>query len=75
MAQLGEMYQVLPAFICNIDNGATSRKQVGEVVYVHPKARYAVLEFEGVYGNPREGYRMDELTADKLVIRKRGRRK
>ena len=75
MVQLGERYQVLPAFIANINNALTSRTQVGKVVYVHPKGRYAVLEFEGVYGNPREGYRMDELTPDKLVINKRGKRK
>lgn len=75
MVQLGERCQVLPAFIANINNALTNRTQVGKVVYVHPKGRYAVLEFEGVYGNPREGYRMDELTPDKLVIRKRGKRK
>lgn len=75
MAKVGERYEVLPSFIATIDNGLVSRKQIGEVVYVHPSGRYAVLKFDGVNGNPREGYMPDELTPANLVTGKRRKRK
>jgi hypothetical protein len=38
------------------------KEQIGTVVWVHPKKRYAVLEFAGVYGKPRECWKPEELT-------------
>ena len=73
MVQIGEEYRVLPAFVANIDDGKQSRKQVGKVVYVHPKGRYALLSFEGVSGKPRECFYSEQLTEKNRVQRKKGK--
>lgn len=68
MVKRGQRYRVVPAF------GGMCEKvtpQVGRVVYVHPRGRYAVLEFDGVFGRPREGFRPDDLPPEKLVAEKR----
>lgn len=67
MVEVGQKYLLLPAFICNVDNRYQSRKQVGEVVEVHPKHRWARIKFDGVSGEPTECFLFDELTPDKLV--------
>ena len=33
----------------------------GKIVWVHPLGRFAVLEFEGIHGNPRECFYPDQL--------------
>ena len=60
MVELGQKYLVRPAF-ARISVEKTN-EQIGQVVYIHPEKRYAVLEFEGVDGNPRECFPLDELT-------------
>lgn len=58
--KIGQRYWVQPAFAgAQLADG---KKQIGAVVWVHPKLRYAVLEFDGVYGRPREGFPLEELT-------------
>lgn len=60
--KIGERYSVVPAFL---GDTVKTPPQVGRVVYVHPRGRYAVLEFDGVFGRPREGFRPDDLTPEK----------
>jgi hypothetical protein len=57
---VGQRYWVKPAF--GTLKTTDDKLQIGTVVWVHPKQRYAVLEFDGVYGKPRECYQYDELT-------------
>ncbi len=60
MVEVGQKYMVRPAFArMSVEK---TNEQIGQVVYIHPQKRYAVLEFEGVDGNPRECYHLDELT-------------
>lgn len=66
----GQKYWVTPAFAGM--QPAEDKKQIGKVVWVHPKRRYAVLEFEGVDGRPRECFRMDELTQIASSRRRKG---
>lgn len=65
--EIGEVYQVKPAFMKDSDTGGKALK--GKVVYVHPKRRFAVLAFKGVHGISRECFRPEELTADKRCKR------
>jgi hypothetical protein len=37
-------------------------KKVGKVVYVHPRGRYAILEFKGVKGMARECFYPQQLS-------------
>ena len=55
----GEWYLVAPQFAQNVL--AKEKKQVGKVVYVHPKGRFATLEFAGKYGRPRESFFPESL--------------
>ena len=53
--QIGEVYMV------RIDSSPTDLTGIkhpvkGRVVYVHPKGRYATLEFRGVHGKFREAF-------------------
>lgn len=72
--QVGEVYRV------PLDTAATwidkqnGQKKMGEgtVIFVHPKERFAVLEFQGVHGKFRESYTDDQLTEKRLVRRKGG---
>ena len=58
--EVGQKYSVHPQFgRLSIEK---TNEQIGQVVYVHPRMRYAVLEFEGVDGNPRECFQLYELT-------------
>ena len=75
MVLVGQKYLLLPAFICSVDNRFQSRKQVGEVVEVHPKHRWARLVFKGENGESTECFLFDELTPDKLVTGERRKRK
>ena len=60
MVEVGQKYTVRPAFgRMTVDK---SSEQIGQVVYVHPEGRYAVLEFDGVDGRPRECFWTEELT-------------
>ena len=65
MVEVGQKYRVIPAFAKT--NTVKANTQVGQVVYVHPQNRYAVLEFEGVKGNPRECFPLEELTKDNFA--------
>lgn len=70
MVELGQRFRVMPYF-----TGRDAREekiQTGIVVYVHPKGRYAVLEFDGESGRPREGFFLDQLTQRNRVRQKRG---
>lgn len=59
--EVGEIYLVTPVFTtCGAGNQRQPMK--GKVVYVHPKRRFAVLEFKGVNRNPRESFWPQELT-------------
>jgi len=44
---------------------------VGRVVYIHPKGKYAVLEFEGPGGKARESFPLDQLTDKNRVLEKK----
>jgi hypothetical protein len=65
MVGAGQKYRVIPAFAKTPT--VKGNMQVGQVVYVHPQNRYAVLEFEGVEGNPRECFPLEELTKDNFA--------
>lgn len=65
--EIGEKYRVRPEFTSSKD-GTVGEKKVGTVVWVHPKGRFAVLAFGG---GVREVFYPEQLTADKLVVRKR----
>ena len=55
----GLWYRVEPYFA---QNGlCKDRVQRGKAVYVHPKGRFAVLEFPGKHGRPRESFSKEEL--------------
>ena len=69
--EVGEKYRVRPEFTSSKD-GTSGVRMVGTVVRVHPKGRFAVLAFAG---GVRECFYPQQLTADKLVIKKRGGRK
>lgn len=59
MIRVGDKFRVKPAFAKN--DGGTPHYMTGKVVYIHPKGRYAVLEFEGVHGKSREGFSLWDL--------------
>ena len=46
------------------NSGDSIRNMRGRVVYVHPKGRFAVLEFPGISGTEREAFWPEELTAE-----------
>lgn len=59
--QVGEVYMV------RIDSSTPDLAGIkhpvkGRVVYVHPKGRYATLEFQGVHGKFRESFYPEQLT-------------
>lgn len=80
--QIGEEYMVTPE--CALPDRKVRKRVVkgqtivekipmkGKVVYVHPAERYATLEFEGVYGNPRECFFPEKLT-EKNSVQKKGK--
>lgn len=67
--QIGEVYLV------KIDSSTPDLAGVkhpvkGRVVYVHPRGRYATLEFQGVHGKFREAFYPEQLTERSRVIGK-----
>ena len=65
--EVGERYRVVPEFTAYKD-GTAGTRMVGTVVFVHPKGRFAVLEFgSGV----REVFYRDQLTEKRLVKSKK----
>lgn len=71
--EVGEVYRV------PLDTAATwidkqnGQKKMGEdtVVFVHPKERFVVLEFQGVHGKFRETFRPEQLTEKNRVLQKK----
>lgn len=70
--QVGEIYVVRPELAVSTKTN-TRPAMRGTVVWIHPLMRFAVLEFEGIHGNPRECFRPEELTERNRVKRKRRR--
>ena len=60
---IGNKYRVVPVFTCGTEMGKTAGKRMtGTVVYVHPRGRFAVLEFDTKIGEKlRECFRLEEL--------------
>ena len=71
MIELEQKYRVKPEFARS--GAVAANTQKGTVVYIHPQGHYAVLKFEGVHGQPREAFALDQLTEQNLV-REKGRR-
>lgn len=63
----GLWYRVAPHFAQNML--AKVKSQVGKVVYVHPKGRFATLEFPGEKGKPRECFFPEQLNCPALPPR------
>lgn len=68
--QVGEVYIVRPELAIST-NPNVKPPMKGRVVWVHPKLRFAVLEFKGIHGSPRECFRPEELTERNRVATKR----
>lgn len=66
--ELNQCYRVKPYFPKTKDGKSIS--MVGRVVYIHPEERYAVLEFQGQKGNPREAFYPEQLTEKNRVLQK-----
>lgn len=72
--KVGEVYIVKPE--CAIPTKTNENPPMkGTVIWVHPKERFAVLEFEGVSGKPRECFQARLLTEANQVQKKRRKRK
>ena len=68
MMQIGDYVTRLPVTVnCGDDYSLAKKPLPGRVVYIHPKGLFAVLEFDGVFGNPRESFPLAELTENNLV--------
>lgn len=63
MIRVGDKLRVAPVFAKH--DGGVPRYMTGKVVYIHPKGRYAVLEFKGVHGKSREGFNLWDLLQKK----------
>ena len=61
--QVGEVYRVPLDSAAWIDKQRQPQKKKGEgtVVFVHPKGRFATLEFQGVNGKFRECFTREQL--------------
>ena len=70
--KLNEKYRVIPSDAIP-DTRNVRHPMEGRVVYVHPKGRFAELEFEGVNGTFRESFRPDQLTENNRVREKKRR--
>lgn len=68
---LGKSYWVKPVFTASKDNVRVALP--GKCVYIHPKRRYGVLEFEGVAGKVRESFWPEQLTGQNMVSERRKR--
>ena len=72
--QIGEKYRVeLESMSMTLDKNRRPQKKtaVGEVVYVHPRGRFATLQFQGVHGPFRETFRPEQLTESNRVCQKK----
>lgn len=68
--RIGEKYRVaLESLGATLDKNRRQQKKraVGEVVYVHPRGRFAVLRFQGVHGPFRESFLPEQLTESNRV--------
>lgn len=65
---IGAMYSVRPAFALTQEGAKPVMR--GTCVAVHPKGRFAVLEFEGVWGTVRECFWPEQVTDRNRVTRK-----
>lgn len=61
--EVGEKYRVVPDFITYKD-GTAGTRMTGRVIWVHPKGRFAVLEFKS---GVREVFTPDQLTEKRRV--------
>ena len=66
---VGAVYRVRPVF-AKVRDGVDLQMK-GTCVAVHPKGRFAVLEFDGVWGKARECFWPEEVT-ERNRVRKRG---
>lgn len=57
--EIGQRFKVRPVF-AHAEKEA-SNMQWGTVIWIHPLGRYAVLEFEGIHGKPRECFSLFNL--------------
>lgn len=73
MIKLGMRFWVKPVFLKSDKVGAVSKTKEGKVVYIHPKGKFAVLEFEGVCGTARESFPCSELTEQNIVREKKNK--
>lgn len=62
----GKCYRVMPEFTRGKDRAGTDNGQWmwGRCVWVHPKGRFALLEFEFPGGTLRECFRREELISN-----------
>lgn len=67
---VGQRYRVRPVFEFREDGHKRVRE--GLCVAVHPKGRFAVLEFEGFWGKVRECFWPEEVT-ERNRVHKKGR--
>lgn len=68
MVELNQCYRVKPVFAKMKEGPSVSL--VGKVVYIHPKGRYVVLEFDGPNGKSREAFYPEQLTDKNRVLHK-----
>ena len=71
MIKIGMRFRVKPTFSKPDGANSDTKLQPGRAVYIHPKGLYAVLEFDGVFGNPRESFPLAQLTENNLVREKK----
>ena len=68
--QIGEVYMVR-IDSSTPDLGGVKHPVKGRVVYIHPKGRYATLEFKGVHGKFREAFTPQQLTPENRIWQKK----
>lgn len=74
MIELNQEYRVRPVFT-TCKSGDVPIKVQGKVVYIHPRGRYVVLEFDDGAGHTaRECFWPELLTQANLVEAKKGRK-
>lgn len=65
---VGAIYRVRPVFAVAKDGSRPVMQ--GTCVAVHPKGRFAVLEFEGIWGTVRECFWPEQVTERSRVTEK-----
>ena len=71
--QVGEEYRVPSDSAIRMEDKRPAKIR-GVVIYVHPKGRFATLEFQGIHGKFRECYYPEQLTQRNRVSEKKRRR-